>query len=89
MNDIIELNARGEEHNFLKKLSKPDSKESKTYVLKVSNPCIRAGYITDKRQFIDPAGGPMIVEGERIEEADAIVSSINYIVGYGYTVTFQ
>lgn len=89
MNDIIELNTRGEEHNFLKKLIKPDGGESKTYILKVSNPCIRVGYTTDKRQFIDPSGGPVITEGESLEEADAVVSSINHVMGYGYTITFQ
>lgn len=31
----------------------------------------------------------MIVEGERLEEADAVVKSIVHIMGKGYSVTFE
>lgn len=40
-------------------------------------------------EAIDPSGGPMIVEGSLLEEANAVVKSIDFIVGYGYTVTFE
>lgn len=89
MKDIIELKSRGYEKNYLKKLSKPDKSESKTYVLKVSTPYLRFGEIEKGVKFIDPSGGPMIVEGERLEEADATVKSINFTAGYGYTITFE
>lgn len=87
MNDIINLNSRGYEKNYLKKLKKPDNTESKTYVLKVSNPYLRTGMV-DGKKFIDPSGGPMIVVGETLKEAEAVVKSIDYTIGYGYTITF-
>ena len=87
MNDIINLTSGGYEKNYLKKLKKPDNTESKTYVLKVSNPYLRAGVI-DGKKFIDPSGGPMIVVGETLKEAEAVVKSIDYTIGYGYTITF-
>ena len=41
------------------------------------------------RKFIDLSGGPMIVVGVYLEEAEAVVKSIDFTVGYGYTVTFE
>ena len=89
MRDIIKLKSRGEEKNYLKKLKKPDDSESKTYVLKVSTPYLRGGEVKGGRKFIDPSGGPMIVVGDYLEEAEAVVKSIDFTVGYGYTITFE
>mgnify|MGYP000435489499 CR=1 FL=1 len=89
MNDIIELKSRGEEHNFLKKMKKADGEESKTYVLKTTNFQMRAGEVEGNHKFIDPAGGPMIVEGYLLEEANAVVKSIDHVLGYGWTITFE
>lgn len=87
MNDIIKLNSRGQENNYLKRLKKSDNTESKTYALKTSTPYLRAGEV-EGHKFIDPSGGPMIVEGSKLEEADAVVKSIDYTIGYGYIITF-
>lgn len=89
MKDLIKLKSRGCEENYLKKLKKPDGSESKTYVLKVSTPYLRCGELEGRRKFIDPSGGPMIVVGSYLEEAEAVVKSIDSTVGYGYTVTFE
>ena len=89
MENIIKLNSRGEENNCLKRLSKPDGKESKTYVLKVSTPTVRASKLATGYEFIDPSGGPMIKVGSLLEEAQAVVKSIDYTMGYGYTITFE
>ena len=40
-------------------------------------------------EFIDPSGGPMIVVGHMLEEAEAVVKSIDFVKGYGYTITFE
>lgn len=88
MEDIIKLNSRYKENNYLKLLKKPDKSISKTYVLKVSNPYLRTG-VTDGKKFIDPSGGPMIIVGEILKEADAVVKSIDFTTGYGYTITFE
>lgn len=88
MKDLIKLKSRGEEHNYLRRLVKPDGKESKTYVLKVSTPTIRVSKLATGYEFIDPSGGPMIKVGSLLEEAQAVVKSIDYTMGYGYTITF-
>lgn len=89
MKDLVKLKSRGYEENYLKKLKKPDGSESKTYVLKVSTPYLRCGEVEGGRKFIDLSGGPMIVVGSYLEEAEAVVKSIDFTVGYGYTITFE
>ena len=88
MEDIIKLRSRYGAVNYLKKMPKPDGSESKTYVLKTDMPILRVGEVQGGNEFIDPSGGPMIVEGSRLEEADAVVKFIDFVMGYGYTVTF-
>ena len=92
MEEIIKLKSRAGNNNYLKLMSKPGGKESKTYVLKASYPYVRVGYTDNKHttvKFIDPSGGPMIVEGEILEEAGTKVKSIDFVKGYGYTITFE
>ena len=89
MKDLIKLKSRGYEENYLKRLKKLDGSESKTYVLKVSTPYLRGGEVEGGKKFIDPSGGPMIIVGDYLEEAEAVVKSIDFTVGYGYTVTFE
>ena len=89
MKALIELKSRGEEHNCLRRLGKPDGSESHTYMLKTSTYIIRSGLTDKKKRFIDPSGGPMIVEGEYLEEAGAAVESIDYVMGRGYAITFE
>ena len=89
MEDIIKLCSRGGANNYLKKMKRLNGEESKTYVIKTDIPTLRSGYVEDKRKFIDPSGGPMIVEGSLLEEANAVVKSIDFVVGYGHIITFE
>ena len=89
MEDIIKLHSRGGANNYLKKMKRLNGEESKTYVIKTDIPTLRAGYVEDKRKFIDLSGGPMIVEGSLLEEANAVVKSIDSVAGYGHTITFE
>lgn len=89
MEDIIKLRVRDCTENYLKKMRKADGSPSSTYVLKTSIPYISMGYVEDKRKFIDPSGGPMIVEGELLKEAGRVVKSIDFVSEYGYTITFE
>ena len=89
MEDIIKLHSRGGANNYLKKMKRLNGEESKTYVIKTDMPNIRLGYVEDKRKFIDPSGGPMIVEGSLLEEANAVVKSTDFVVGYGHIITFE
>ena len=89
MKNVIKLESRDSTKNFLKKMSKPDGSESKTYVLKTSSSYLRGGNLKGGNKFIDPSGGPMIVEGHKLEGTDYIVKSIDWIEGYGWTITFE
>ena len=89
MEDIIKLHSRGGANNYLKKMKRLNGEESKTYVIKTDMPTIRLGYVEDKRKVIDLSGGPMIVEGSLLEEANAVVKSIDFVVGYGHIITFE
>lgn len=88
MDSIITLKSRGSSYNYLKLLQKPDKSESKTYVLKTDSPTVRIGYINNKK-MIDPPGGPMLIEGEILEEVGLKVKNIDFIAGYGHTITFE
>lgn len=89
MEDIIKLRSRYGTVNYLKKMPKPDGSESKTYVLKIDVPTLRVGEVQEGNKFIDPSGGPMIIVGYKLEEADAVVKSIDFVNGYGWTITFE
>ena len=89
MEDIIKLRSRYEAINYLKKMSKPDGTDSKTYVLKTDVPTLRVGEVQGGNKFIDPSGGPIIIVGYKLEEADAVVKSIDFVDGYGWAITFE
>ena len=89
MEDIIKLRSRYGAINYLKKMPKPDGTDSKTYVLKTDTPTLRVGEVQEGNKFIDPSGGPMIVVGYKLKEANAVVKSIDFVEGYGWTITFE
>ena len=89
MEDIIKLRSRYRAVNYLKKMPKPDGSESKIYVLKTDVSTLRVGEIQGGNKFIDPSGGPMIVVGCELKEAKAVVKSIDFVEGYGWTITFE
>ena len=89
MEDIIKLKSRYRAKNYLKKMPKPDGTDSKTYVLKTDVHTLRVGEVQEGNKFIDPSGGPMIVVGYKLEEAKAVVKSIDFVEGYGWTITFE
>lgn len=88
MKDCITLSSREGSSTNLIKMKRTDGGESKTYLVKFSSSIINTGYTEDMKKFIDPSGGPMIVEGCYLREADATVRSITYIDGHGWVITF-
>lgn len=73
MKNIIRLQSRyASDNNYLEKIAGTE----KSYELKTKY-CYRAGFISENKAFIDPSGGPMIIEGEYLHEADAVVDSID------------
>ena len=87
MEDIIKLRSGYKAVNYLKKMPKPDGSESKTYVLKTDVPTLRVGEVGGV--CINPSEGPIIIEGQELEEAKAVVKSIDFVEGYGWTITFE
>lgn len=71
MKNIIKLRSRYGAVNYLKKMPEPDGSKSKTYVLKTDMPALRVGEVQGGNKFIGPSGGPLIVVGYKLEEADA------------------
>ena len=84
MEDIIKLKSGYKEENYLKKLPESDGSGSKTCI-----PTVRTGESDDGNKFIDPSGGPMIMAGSELEEAEAVVRSTDFVEGYGRTITFE
>ena len=72
----------------LNELNETYFKDKEYNRVSVHDPSIVTGYIDEKHKFIDPPGGPMIVEGSRLEEADVVVKSIDFVMSYGYIITF-
>lgn len=87
MEKIIELSNREGEKNYLELMKRVDGSESKTYLLKTEVPYIREGITNKGKKFVDPSGGPMIVEGNSINKCK--VKSIDFIKGFGFTITFE
>ena len=88
MKEIISLKTNYRE-NYLKRIAKTDGSESKTYVLKTDSDVVRTGVTPEGNNFLAPSGGPMIVVNEELEEANAVVSSIDFTENYGWTITFK
>jgi hypothetical protein len=89
MESTIHLRSRRGEKNYLKKIRKVDGEESKTFLLKTSTPTFGAGYTENKKVYVNPAGGPLMAEGEILKEADAKIKFINFIEGRGCFITFE
>ena len=72
MKDIIKLHSRyASDNNYLKKVEGTE----KSYTLKTDY-CYRAGKANNGANFIDPSGGPMMIAGEFLPEANAYIESI-------------
>lgn len=89
MKEEIKLVTHDGSENFLRRLERKDGQESKTYILRTSGLSLRTGTLSDGKAFIDPSGGPMMIVGQPLAEADgAIIRSIDFSEGFGYTITF-
>jgi hypothetical protein len=89
MEDIIELKSRYGDKRTLKKLSKVDGKESKTYKLIHNSPYIREGRDSKGLKFIDLEGGPFIEEGFILRGTSYKVEKIDFIENVGIVITFE
>lgn len=49
----------------------------------------RCGKVSANKKFVDPSGGPMIIEGEYLEEVGKTVKRIDFIQGEGAFLEFE
>lgn len=89
MDEIIKLKSRYRAKNCLKRISMPDSPQSKTYVLETDTSTVWVGKTQEGNDYIDPSGGPMIIVGQELEEAKMVVKSIGFVKDCGYIITFE
>lgn len=87
MKDIIKLNTHDGSNNYLEKLPNTINE----YTLKTSIEFIRCGEVAENKKFVDPNGGPMLVEGEQLPAIDikAKIIKISSITGQGFIITLE
>lgn len=85
MKEIIILKSRDGSKNYLKRLED----NPKTYLLKTEFDTVRVSEDEQGYVFVDPSGGPFIARGAYLDEADAVVKSIDYLKGRGFTIIFE
>ena len=74
MEDIIKLNSHDGSNNYLKKLNTEPYEGKQAYALKTSyRYSIRMGTVKDGISFVDPSGGPMLVQGDTINDKYKII----------------
>lgn len=74
----------------VKNVLTPIPDKENEYLFTTDMPSIRLHEpVPGKVEWIDPAGGPMICVGELLDEVGAKVSSIKFIEGQGWIITFE
>lgn len=85
MKEII-LNARyGLKHT----LNKVDDKVYKLNIDPKGGQSFRMGKVDGKHHFIDPDGGPFMVEGEKIPGTDYDIDKFKFIENQGYCIIIK
>lgn len=49
----------------------------------------RCGKVSADKKFVDPSGGPMIIEGEFLDEVGKTVRRIDFVQGEGTFLEFE
>lgn len=49
----------------------------------------RCGKVSADKKFVDPSGGPMIIEGEFLDEVGKTVKRIDFVQGEGTFLEFE
>lgn len=68
MSGIIKLNSHDGTNNYLKQLEVPTYEGKQAYLLKTPYNFCRFGEVEEGRKFVDPSGGPMLVEGDKVDK---------------------
>lgn len=49
----------------------------------------RCGRVSADKKFVDPSGGPMMIEGEVLEELGKVIKRIDFVQGEGTFIEFE
>lgn len=83
MKKIIKLQTHDGSNNYLEQY------KGHVYKLVTQHGFLRGGEIDENHKFIDPSGGPMIVENCVLEGTDWIVDNIEFKKGVGQLITLR
>lgn len=83
MKKIIKLQTHDGSNNYLEQY------KGHVYRLVTQHGFLRGGEIDENHKFIDPSGGPMIVENCILEGTDLIVDKIEFKKGIGQLITIK
>ena len=83
MKKTIKLQTHDGSNNYLEQV------KGHVYKLVTQIDCIRGGEINNGDVFIDPSGGPMIVENNIIEGTDWIATKIEFKRDIGFLITLK
>ena len=84
----IKLQSHDGTNNYLEELEG----RSNEYLLVTPYDFLRGGYIGENQHFVDPSGGPMIVEDKELDcygDKSYIVENISSEKGIGYIITLK
>ena len=84
----IKLQSHDGTNNYLEELEE----RSNEYHLVTPYDFLRDGYIGENQHFVDPSGGPMIVENEKLDcygDKSYIVENISSEKGIGCIITLK
>ena len=71
MRKIIKLQTHDGSNNYLEQI------KGHKYKLVTELDFLRGGWIDRNRKFIDPSGGPMLIEGDKIDGTNFTIKSID------------
>ena len=49
----------------------------------------RCGRVSADKKFVDPSGGPMMIEGEVLEELGKVIKRIDFVQGEGTFIELE
>ena len=83
MNKIIKLQTHDGSNNYLEQI------KGHVYKLVTQTDYLMGGELDNGDIFIDPSGGPMLVENHRIAGTNWIVTKIEFKYNVGYLITLK
>ena len=85
MKELIVYNE--EPQVILKKMKRIDNQESSTYAIRVTEPYDYMRLDEENNKILKPKRAPRFKEGETLKGTNLVITSLDFITGYGWTMT--